>query len=145
MAVTSSIEVRTTFSLDDRNWRPFPLRKLKELGVAQNELWGNDTTHERAVVFRRSRNWPESALSKASVDYLQAALQEGRITEAWVVLVERDTNEVVTIKPLAEVVAALLGVEPRTGPHGPYWWMNDDLTPQYVQDVLPYASDKIPF
>jgi hypothetical protein len=133
------------FSFDDRKWRPFPRTKLLELRVAPNELWGNDSTNEGALVFRKSRNYSESALSKSAVDYLQKALQEGRLTETCVVLAERDDNEIVTIKPLAEVVAALVGVEPRSGPHGPYWWMNDDLTPQYVQGVLPYAYDKIPF
>jgi hypothetical protein len=137
------------FNFDDRKWRIFPRTKLNELRVTPNELWGNDSAKEGALIVRQSRKYSEYALGKNGLDYLQAALQKGTIKEAWVVLVERDKDEIVTEKPLAEVVAALDGVEPSLGNRGdrlgPFWWVFDDLTPQEAQGVLSYPADKIPF
>jgi hypothetical protein len=138
-----------SFSFGDSNWRLFSRQKLEELGVIPNQLLFHNSTKRGAVVVKRAKNYSEFALSKAAVDYLQAALREGRITEALVILVEPDTNAIVEIKPLTEVVAALEGVEPRTGSFGgPYWWMNADLTPHDAwggRGARPYSYDDTPF
>ena len=137
-----------SFSFGDSNWRSFARAKLDELGVTPNQLLFHRSTKRGAVVAKRAKDYSEFALSKAAVDYLQSALQEGRIKEALVILVERDTNAIVEIKPLAEVVASLDGIEPRTGPLGPYWWMNDDLTPHDSwggRGARPYPYDETPY
>jgi hypothetical protein len=137
-----------SFSFGDYNWRSFARAKLDELGVTPNQLLGNDATKRGAVVAKRAKDYSEFALNKAGVDYLQAALQEGRIKEALVILVERDRSVIVEIKPLAEVVASLDGIEPRDGPFGRYWWMNEDLTPHDSwggRGARPYPYDDTPF
>jgi hypothetical protein len=134
------------FNFNDRQWRPFSQSKLRELRVLPNELWKNDSTNEGVLVVRRSRNYSEFALGKYGLDYLRKAMEEGRLSAASVVLAERDTDDVFIEKPLAEVVASLAGVEPRHAPpNGPYWWHNEDLTPQYVQGAFPYPRDETPF
>jgi hypothetical protein len=137
-----------SFSFGDYNWRSFARAKLDELRVTPNELLFHNITKRGAVVVRRAKNYSEFALSKAAVDYLQAALQEGRITEALVILAERDRDVIVCIKPLVEVVASLVGIEPRDGPFGPYWWMNADLTPHDSwggRGARPYSYEDTPF
>jgi hypothetical protein len=137
-----------SFSFGDSNWRSFARAKLDELGVTPNQLLYNDSAKRGAVVAKRAKDYSEFALSKAAVDYLQAALKEGRITAALVILVERDTNKIVEIKPLAEVVTSLEGIEPRDGPLGRYWWMNEDLTPHDTwggRGARPYSYDETPY
>jgi hypothetical protein len=145
----ASEQLSFSFDFGDPNWRVFSRQKLDELGVLPNQLLGNNATKRGAVVVKRAKNYSEFALSQAAVNYLQVALQEGRIKEALVILVEPDTNKIVEIKPLADVVASLEGVEPRTGTFGgPFWWLNADGTLHDSwggRGARPYPYNETPF
>jgi hypothetical protein len=125
-----SVNVNGTFNFGDPNWRPFSQEKLDALHVSPNTLFFNTATRAGALVVRKSGRFAEYAVSKAGVDYLNAAKQAQKITEGEVVLSQWDKTKmaVVSQKPVDEVVAELDGIPPRDGPYGPYWWLNADLT-----------------
>ena len=117
-----------TFSYSDPNCRQIAKEHCDRLRITPNELWFNTSTNVGALIVKQSGQYAEYALSKAGLDYLLRAEQEGRIPAGIIVLVQRD-GIVGTIKPVTKMVADLNGRPPREGPFGPYWWINADGTP----------------
>ena len=132
------------FSFSDLNWRPFAPDKLDELGVRPNELWYHAITNAGALIVRKSNRYAEYALSQFGLDYVVTRLQAEKIQTGVVVLARSDgaRRSVVTVKPVADVVAMLDGIPPRDGPLGSYWWLNPDCTPHGVR---PPSDEGIPF
>jgi hypothetical protein len=121
----------------DGGWKTFPPAHLRTHGIWPNQLRYNANTGEGALVVQQWK-WDEYAVSQAGLDYLQRALQEQKITQAYVVLEDRRGQQVAR-KLVSEVVAALEGVPPRNGDMGPYWWFFSDLTPQEAPMIeVPY-------
>jgi hypothetical protein len=110
------------------DWQRFAPAYLRSHGIWPNQLRYNTNTGEGELVVQQWK-WNEYAVSQAGLEYLQRAVKEERITQAYVVLENRQGQQVGR-KPLSEVVAALEGIKPREGDLGPYWWFNSDLTPQ---------------
>jgi len=110
------------------DWKTFAPAYLRSHGIWPNQLRYNTNTGEGELVVQQGR-WDEYAVSQAGLEYLQRALKEGKITQAYVVLEDRSGKQVAR-KHISEVVAALEGIRPRNGSLGPYWWFLPDLTPQ---------------
>jgi hypothetical protein len=117
-------------------WRAFTPQQLKELGIWPNKLYYNVNTGESVLVVQQSPTWSEYALSQAGLIYLLTALKEGRLTRGYVVLTNRDHEEVAR-KPVSEVATLVENLPPRKDELGPYWWLNADLTP--------FDASKAPF
>ena len=119
------------------DWKTFPPAYLRTHGIWPNQLRHNSNTREGELVAQQ-RKWDEYAVSQAGLEYLQRALQEEKITQGYVVLEDRQGQQVAR-KPVSEVVAALQKILPRNGEMGAYWWFYSDLTPQdALIDAIPY-------
>jgi hypothetical protein len=120
------------FDFNDLHWRMFPPRTHQELGLASNELWYNDLTKTGALVGYQSTRYPETAISKAGLDYVHERLQEGKIPNAIVVLARREGQRSIKVRELDinDVVASLERIPPRDGEFGPYWWFYSNGSPQ---------------
>jgi hypothetical protein len=120
------------------DWKTFPPAYLRTHGIWPNQLRYNASTGEGELVAQQSK-WNEFALSQVGLEYLQRALQEGKITQAYVALENRQGQQVAR-KPVSEVVATVEKIPPRNGTLGPYWWFLSDLTPQDASDIdaIPY-------
>jgi hypothetical protein len=112
----------------EEGWRAFTPQQLKELRIWPNGMQHNTSTGEGVLFVQQSLTWSEYALSAAGLAYLLTALKELRITTGYVVLINREGEEVAR-KPVSEVAALVENIPPRNGPYGPYWWLNADLTP----------------
>jgi hypothetical protein len=122
------------FSLTDPNWRIFPFKRLRFLGIYSNELWHNPSTNVTALVIKRSRNEPEyEPLTWNALHHLAAALQAGKIAGGIVALVDPVKRTTISQRPVADVAADVRGV-----PLCPWgnssitfycWRMKLDLTP----------------
>ena len=120
------------------DWRLFAPAYLRSHGIWPNQLRYNTNTGEGELVVQQWK-WNEYAVSQAGLEYLQRALKEEKIMQAYVVLENRQGQQMAR-KPVSEVTAALEKIPPRNGTLGPYWWFLSDLTPQ--QDA---ALDEPPF
>jgi hypothetical protein len=134
------------FSFTDPDWRPFAKTDLDALHVTPNELWFNASTNSGALVVRQSGQYAEYALSKAGLDHLHDAVQDGKLAAGFIVLVQRDRT-VVLVKDVAKMVGDLNGLPPREGYLGPYWWLNADGTPNapYRVQSGPQPLSDIPY
>jgi hypothetical protein len=110
------------------DWRLFAPAYLRSHGIWPNQLRYNTNTGEGELVVQQWK-WDEYAVSQAGLEYLQRALQEAKITQAYVALENRQGQQVAR-KPVSEVVATVEKIPPRNGTLGPYWWFFSDLTPQ---------------
>jgi hypothetical protein len=128
-----------TFSFADPAWRQFPPKKHAELKLASNELWANNTTKYGALVLRRANKYPEFPIGQSGLNYLNDAVQTGKIAKGLVVLADWEGAQRVAIKilPVGEVVEAFKGIVPREGPYGHYFWMRADGT-AYDPDAMPF-------
>jgi hypothetical protein len=127
------------FSFADPSWKQFPAKKHAELKLASNELWANNTTKYGALVLRRANKYPEFPISRSGLNYLNDAVQTGKIAKGLVVLADWDGAQRVAIKtlPVGEAVEACKGIVPREGPYGQYFWMRSDGT-AYDPDATPF-------
>jgi hypothetical protein len=106
------------FDLRNGQWKRFSDERTKALRIFPNEVWKNGNAGGALVV--RKGKYDEYALSKVGLEYLMAAQQAGRISEALVALATWQDGVVAT-KPAAEVAAALASIAPRDGPKfGPF-------------------------
>ena len=105
--------------LKNGQWKRFSDERTKALGIFPNEIWKNGNAGGALVVMKSSK-YAEYALSKVGLDYLTAAQQAGRISEAYIALATWQDG-VIAQKPASEVAAALVSVTPRDGPKfGPF-------------------------
>src|SRR5262245_27357684 len=89
----------------DGGWKTFPPAHLRTHGIWPNQLRYNANTGEGELVAQQSK-WNEYAVSQAGLEYLQRALQEAKITQAYVALEDRRGQQVAR-KSLSEVTAAV--------------------------------------
>ena len=122
-----NLSPNVAFDFSDARWHRFSQQRTQNLGVAPNELWSHAEAKLGALVVRESK-YPEFAVSKTGLEYLQTVVRDGKITDGFVVLA-RWNDEILAMKSVAEVAAALVKVPPRTGRLGPYWWHHPDLVP----------------
>jgi hypothetical protein len=137
----------TVFKLNDPSWRPYSPSVLNKYGITPNKLYYKESIAVGVLAARQSSTYAECAVSKGGIDYLHAAVVEGRISAGYLVLYN---NFVVLVEmPIAEVVKMLEGTPPRTdGQWGPYYWFNFDGTPNVRQisgGGRPYMDDDVPF
>jgi hypothetical protein len=94
-------------------------------GIYPNRLaWIKDQLKVGIVVVYRGDT--DFAFGKASRDYLNAAKQEGRITEAYIVLLDRD-GTFVNAAPLETVKELISTITPWPGKWGEFWWLPAEL------------------
>jgi hypothetical protein len=110
-----------------RNSTAFPRTLLREKKIWPNDLKQRRDTNTGILVVPQSKQWPEFAMSEGGLNYLHNAVQDEKIPDGVVVLVDR-AGDIVDCKPVDEVVAMVAEVTPREGPLGPYWWLNPDFT-----------------
>jgi hypothetical protein len=68
------------------------------------------------------------ALSQTAFRYVAEALAKAeKVVEAYVVLIERGTKNVIGFRTVREVEGALNGAAPIDGMRGPYWWLNAEF------------------
>jgi hypothetical protein len=132
------------FDISDPNWRAFPESRTKALSIFPNQLWWNSATREGALIAIKPARYDEFALSQYGIEYLLAALSEGRITAAHVMLARRHGGSLIVVraKPVGEVAAALTKVPPRDGPFGSHKWVRPDFTPDHANEM---ADSEVPF
>jgi hypothetical protein len=126
------------FDINDPDWRLFPRTKLQALGISPSQLWHNASAELGALVVQRSPKYENYAISQSGIEYLHSAERDGKIKCGVVVLMAK--REIITQKPVVEVVAALDGVAVRESSDprfGPYWLFNADLTP-FDNDWTPF-------
>jgi hypothetical protein len=105
-------------------------QEAKAKGVYPNRLgWlKEDPKIGAAIVFQSETDF---ALGKASLEYLATAKAEGRLKEAFVLLVRRGMNgqpEYVNDATIEKVEASICNIRPTEGNWGqPYWWLEADL------------------
>jgi hypothetical protein len=116
-------------------WRAFAPERLKTHGIWPNQLLHNHHTGEGVLVVQQSPNYEEYAISAGGLDYLTKAVAEERITAGFVVLQNRQGEEVAR-KPVSEVTAQVENLGPRQGRLGPYFWFYEDLTVQGLTDLF---------
>jgi hypothetical protein len=102
----------SVFKLNDPSWRPYSPSVLNKYGITPNKLFYKEATSVGVLAARQSSTYAECAVSKGGIDYLHAAVVEGRISAGYLVLYN---NFVVLAElPIAEVVKMLEGTPPRT-------------------------------
>jgi hypothetical protein len=118
------------FSFID-GWRRLPQKTHDALRLASNHLYQHIDTNIGALVAMRGK-YAEFAVSKADLDYLLAAVSEGRPPEGRVVLAYRDGGGYVVVREMdiTDVMESLKIVPPRVGEWGEYWWFYSDGSPQ---------------
>jgi hypothetical protein len=116
-----------TINFNDPAWRPFARDWLEKHKIVPHELRQNTVTQQGVLIVRQSNKYAEYALGETGLDYLHNAVKAGKCPQGYVVLIDRKRN-VVGYKPVSEVVALLLGITPRDGSLGPYWWLNPDFS-----------------
>jgi hypothetical protein len=98
-------------------------------GVYPNRLgWLKKDPKIGAVIVFQSET--DFALGKASLDYVAKPKAEGRLKEAFVLLLRGGINgqsEFVNAATIEEVKALLHGITPRKGNWGPFWWLQAEL------------------
>jgi hypothetical protein len=103
-------------------------RSFSQPGI-RNRLYHyhGDGSNIGIVVARASSS--DHSLSVAGLDYVLKAKDEGRITEAFVVLArgQNGTSEFVAAERAEKVKAALADVPPCEGQWGPFWWVPPEL------------------
>jgi hypothetical protein len=98
-------------------------------GVYPNRLgWLKKDPKIGAVIVFQSET--DFALGKASLDYIAKPKAEGRLKEAFVLLLRRGVNghlEFINSATIEEVEALLHNNPPREGTWGPFWWLQAEL------------------
>jgi hypothetical protein len=106
-------------------------------GVYPNRLgWLKKDPKIGVVIVYQSET--DFALGKASLDYVAKPKAEGRLKEAFVLLLRRGINgqnEFVNAATIEEVKALLRNIPPREGNWGPFWWLQAELC---HPDAVPY-------
>jgi hypothetical protein len=121
------------FNFSNRDWHPFPPKRLAELGIGGNMVWHNPVLKVGALAVRRSAGYSEFPVSKAGLDYLFGAQQDGRIDTGYVVFLERGSDRtVLRAVPVNQVIASVHLTPPREGELGAYWWFTEEGIP-YVR------------
>ena len=112
-------------------WRSFSTERTKALGCWPNQLWKNTEAEMGALVITKPEAYDEFPISQVGLNYLDAAVQAGRIQQGLVVLARWRDHElaVVATKSVTEVIGSLADFPPRTGRYGDYWWVRADFTP----------------
>jgi hypothetical protein len=118
----------------DRAWQRFPQTTHDELCLASNHLYHHTDAKVGALVAMRGK-YAEFAVSKAGLDYLWAAVRDGRIPRGVVVLAVRDEGRNVVVKEMdvEAVVDGVKDIPAREGDWGPYWWFYSNGSPQRSQ------------
>jgi|SRR6266540_398487 hypothetical protein len=98
-------------------------------GVYPNRLgwWKKDPKIGAVIVFQSETDF---ALGKASLDYVTKPKAEGRLKEAFVLLLRggiNGQNEFVNAATIEEVKALLRNITPREGKWGLFWWLCAEL------------------
>jgi hypothetical protein len=112
-------------------------QEAKAKGVYPNRLgWLKENPRIGvAIVFQSETDF---AFGKASLDYITKAKAEGRLDEAFMLLLRRGVNghlEFVNAATLEEIEALLRNIPPRKGNWGPFWWLQAELC---HPDAVPY-------
>jgi hypothetical protein len=122
----------------DRSWRRYRIAD-----TAPHEVYValDNGAKVAALPVRRTRPDGDWALGEPAVKYLETALRERRIAQAWLVLVDMKWN-VVEVATVTEVVKRLVTTQPNDGRLGPFFWINAQFQPRGVYSE---ADDAQPF
>jgi hypothetical protein len=81
-----------------------------------------------ALVVRRQRGTGDWSVNAHALDYMKAALDDGRLVAAYVVLIDNKSN-ICGHAELTEVITRIGDAAPIDGAYGPYFWLSETLMP----------------
>ena len=119
----------------DQGWQRFGSVLDKKTGAYPNHRYFKADENLGAVVSFKGQSdaW---SLNQNGVNYLLAAVRDGKIRNGYVVLAAGKPPEMIACKPVAEVVSLLGGAPPRDGAFGRYWWVDQEFRTDQVSAVL---------
>jgi len=111
--------------------------------IAPHSAWYNADDKVAVLVVLRVRPIGDWTLSKRALEFMVGAEREGRLAQAYIMLVNNQWTQVAAERA-GEVQARIGNTAPSVGPWGEYYWLDAALRP--VADFRSSgADDKIPF
>lgn len=97
-----------------------------------NSIYFQETTKRAVIVAWMSQKGPDFSISENAVDYVDRAVKQGKVTQAYVVIAEGsqdgdDKPVYVDQDTLGLVMERLARVNSIEGGHGNYWWLNREM------------------